>query len=167
MAVVLVLGAPGAARALGFSAQGAAGVGQLVNDIDGKTGATYGAIFGLHFAGRIGLELEYQHGENDANGITGQPTVRQDGAIGHGRFDLLRGRLVPFVYGGVGWMHYSASGVSSSDRLVVPAGAGLEVRLGPFEFGARGEYQWIFNDVADRSANFWKVIGTAGVRFGD
>jgi hypothetical protein len=167
MAVVLMVGAPGAARALGLSAQGAAGVGQLVNDIDGQTGAAYGLILGLHFSGRVGLELEYQHGENDANGITGHPTVHQDGAIGHGRFDLLRGRLAPFLYGGLGWMHYSASGVSSNDRLVIPAGAGLEFRLGPFVFGGRGEYQWILNDVANRSANFWKVIGTAGVRLGD
>lgn len=164
MVASLTVAAPGAARALGLSAQGALGVGQLVSGVDSDAGTTYGLILGLHFTGPLGLELEYQHGDNDAKGVLGHPTVSQDGALGHVRFDLLRRSIVPFVYGGVGVMHYSASSVSTDDWVVFPVGGGVEVQLGLFEFGARGEYQYIPSDVADRSADFWKLIGTVGVR---
>jgi opacity protein-like surface antigen len=169
MAAALAIAAPGAAAAqgLGFSLQGAFGYGELVRDLDSDGDMTYGAIAGLHFAGPLSLEVEYQHAENDVNGLGGDVTAEQDGVLAHVRFDVLRGPILPFVYGGLGWVQYSLDDTivdTTDDRAVVPFGAGVEVRLSALLLGVRGEYQWIPNDVASTNTDFWKVVATAGFR---
>jgi hypothetical protein len=168
VAAALAIAAPGSARAaagFGFSLQGVFGYGELIRDLETETDMTYGAIAGLHFAGPLSLELEYQRAENDLDLGDGQ--VVQDGVLGHVRLDLLRGPVLPFVYGGVGWVHYSVEDSIldvTDDRAVVPFGGGVEVRLSALLLGLRGEFQWIPNDVASNSTDFWKVVLTAGFR---
>jgi len=73
--------------------------------------------------------------------------------------------IVPFAYAGVGWVHYHGSALSSSvDRAVVPAGAGLEFHASPLVFGVRGEYQWNTQTVAGKHVDYWKAVGTVGLR---
>jgi hypothetical protein len=170
MAAALTMAAPAGASAqlgLGLSVQGVFGYGELVRDLDTDRDMTYGAIVGLHFAGPLSLEVEYQHAENDVNDLGGAVTIDQDGVLGHVRFDLLPGPLVPFVYGGLGWVHYSLEDTIlevTDDRVVVPVGGGFEFRIRALVLGIRGEYQWIPNDVSSRDADFWKAIATAGFR---
>lgn len=161
MAAALAAVPAGARAQLGLSLQGYAGIGDLVRDLHTTRDAAYGAIAGVQFAGPLGLELEYQHAENHANG--GADLIEQDGVLGHVRFDLLRGPVSPFVFGGVGAVRYSVSSVTD-DQVVLPLGVGVEVQLSPLVLGARGEYQWIPNAVADKNADYWKVVLTAGVR---
>jgi hypothetical protein len=170
MATAFTIAVPagaGAQGGLGFSLQGAFGYGELVRDLDTDRDTTYGGILGLHFAGPLSLEVEYQHAENDVNGLGSDASVEQDGVFGHVRFDLLRGPILPFVYGGLGWVHYSLDDAildTTDDRAVVPFGGGVELRLSALLLGFRGEYQWIPNDVASTNTDFWKVVGTAGFR---
>jgi hypothetical protein len=169
MAAALTVAAPrgASAQGLGLSLQGAVGIGELIRDLDTDRDAIYGAIVGLHFAGPLALEFEYQHAENDVNGLGGAVTMKQDGVLGHVRFDFLPGPLVPFVYAGLGWVRYKADAAilnTKDDRAVVPFGGGLEVRIRPLVLGVRGEYQWIPNDVASTNTDFWKVVATAGFR---
>jgi Outer membrane protein beta-barrel domain len=166
----LAISVPGGASAqggLGFSLQGVFGYGELVRDYDTDTDMTFGAIGGLHFAGPLALELEYQYAENDVNGLGSGVKIDQNGVFGHVRFNLLPAPLVPFVYGGAGWVHYSLKDSVldvTEDRLVVPFGGGLEVQLHALVFGIRGEYQYIVDDIAGSNADFWKVVATAGFR---
>jgi opacity protein-like surface antigen len=166
---VLLAAAPAAARAQvsGFALQGEAGAGQLVNGISTNTSSTWGAIFGIFLGGWLGFEGEYQHMQNDVNGIASISRLKSEGVIGHVRVDFLPGPLQPFAYGGIGWLRLSPTQSATSatnDRAVFPLGAGVEYQLKPLVFGARGEYQWIVNDVAGKSVDAWKVVGTIGVR---
>jgi hypothetical protein len=170
-AVALAAGFASGARAadkLEFSIQGQVGAGETARDVDTDVNVVYGAILGLHFAGPLGLELDYQHAENDVSGTAGLATVKQDGVFGHVRFDLGRGQVVPFLYAGAGWVHFrgSASALSESvDRLVIPAGAGLEFHARPLVVGARIEYQWNTDEIASQNIDYWKAVGTIGFRF--
>jgi hypothetical protein len=172
MSVAVVMALPRGASAqeegLGFSLQGVFGYGELVRDLDTETDMTYGVIGGLHLGGPLTLELEYQHAENDVKGLGDAATAKQDGVLGHLRFDLVPGTIVPFVHAGAGWVHYSIDDSIldvTEDRFVVPIGGGIEVQLAPVVLGIRGEYQWIVDDVAGSDADFWKVVATAGFRF--
>jgi hypothetical protein len=147
----------------GFSIQGQLGAGQTTRDLDTDADLVYGAILGLHFLGPLGVELDYQHAENDVSDIGGA-NLKQDGVFGHVRFDLLRGPLIPFAYTGLGWVHYEAPAVTE-DRLVIPFGVGLEVHFAPLIVGARGEYQWNTSEIGTQNVDYWKVVGTVGLRF--
>lgn len=166
-AAAVAAAAPGRGSALGLSAQGSYGIGELSRDLSSSQNSTYGAILGLHFTGPLGLELEYQHASNDVSGLVGVKTIDQDGVLGHVRLDLLRGPLVPFAYAGVGWVRYSVSGSvasTTSDQAVIPAGVGLELWFRPLVVGIRGEYQWVPNEIAGKNAAFWKGLLTLGLR---
>jgi hypothetical protein len=170
VAAALAITAPGgasAAEGLGFSLQGVFGYGELIRDLETEADMTYGAVAGLHFAGPLSLELEYQRAENDLDDLGGDAQVVQDGVLGHVRLDFLRGPVLPFVYAGLGWVHYSVEDSIpdvTDDRAVVPFGGGVEVRVSALLLGLRGEYQWIPNDVASTNTDFWKVVATAGFR---
>ena len=166
LAAAAAAGAPGRAGALGLSVQGEYGVGELGRDLNSNRDTTAGVILGLQLGGPLQLELEYQRSNNDVSDLVGSVTLKQEGLMGHVRLDVLNGPFDPFIYGGVGWVHYSTAGVSalSSDQVVLPIGAGLEIWLKPIVFGVRGEYQWIPNDVMGKTADYWKVVGTIGLR---
>ncbi len=166
LAVAFPLGASAQEEKFGLSIQGQIGVGQMVRDLETERDLVYGAILGLSFAGPLGLELDYQHAENDVKGF-GAPTLKQDGFLGHVRFDFGKGTLIPFVYGGLGWVHYDVSSTlldTTSDRLMIPLGAGLEFKAKPLIIGIRGEYQWATSEIAGEHTDYWKAVGTVGFR---
>jgi hypothetical protein len=156
----------GQASGPGFSLQVEVGAGWTARDLTTDTGVVWGAILGLHFVGPLGLEVEYQHAENDISG--GPGTFKQDGLLGHVRLDVSTSpTLTPFVYAGLGWVHFHSNADILGlpvDRVVVPLGVGLEVSVRPIVLGARGEYQWNTSDIADKHVDFWKVVGTVGFR---
>jgi hypothetical protein len=162
---VLSQSPPKAPPAFAFSIQGEIGGGKTTRDVATDFNLVYGGILGLHFAGPLGLELEYQHAENDTSG--GGATLKQDGVLGHLRFDFLREPVTPFVYVGVGWVHYSANAsllANTEDHVVIPGGVGLEVNVKPIVLGARGEYQWNTDTFAGKYIDYWKVVATVGLR---
>jgi opacity protein-like surface antigen len=165
-ALAVAAATPARAAGLGLSLQGTIGAGALGRDLHSQTNATYGAIGGLHFRGPLALELEYQYAENTLNSF-GSAKMRQDGVLGHLRFDLLTRTFNPFVYGGVGWIHYSAGELlnAKADRVVIPVGGGAELHFGFFVVGARAEFQWVPNDVQSERLSYWKAIGTIGFHF--
>jgi hypothetical protein len=169
-AVALAAGLADGARAegSGLSIQGQVGAGQTAQDLKTDVNVVYGLIFGLHFAGPLGVELDYQHAQNDVTGTGGLATVRQDGLFGHVRFDIGRAVVVPFIYAGAGWVHFHGSAASVSggvDRLVIPGGVGLEFQAKPLVIGARGEYQWNTSKIAGQHVDYWKAVGTVGFQF--
>ena len=88
--------------------------------------------------------------------------------FGHVRFDLTRGPVIPFVYAGLGWAHYNVNALGSSgtsDRLVIPGGVGLEFLARPLVLGVRAEYQWNTQEIKSQHVDYWKAVGTVGVRF--
>jgi hypothetical protein len=150
-----------------FSLQGAVGAGNAARDVSTDTNVVYGGIFGFHFRGPLGLELDYQHAENDLSGTSGRATLKQDGLFGHVRFDVLREPVRPFVYVGAGWVHYHANGSlgdEKTDHFVVPGGVGVELEISAFVVGARGEYQWNTSEIAGKHVDYWKAVGTFGIR---
>lgn len=165
VAAALALALPTGTRAeespFGFSLQGEIGVGQTTRDVDTDADLVYGAILGLHFLGPLSLELDYQHAENDVSG-GGAATLKQDGVLAHVRFDLLRAPVIPFIYGGVGWVRYDSG--ATDDRVVIPVGVGLETHLAPLVVGVRGEYQWNTSEIASQHVDYWKVVATVGFR---
>jgi hypothetical protein len=165
LAAALAVAIPANPRAdgIGVSLQGQIGAGNVVRDVKTDTNLVYGAILGLHF-GLLGLEVDYQHAENDLQGSSA--VFKQDGLLGHLRLDFTKGPLVPFVYSGVGWLRATSSQLSgSNDRAVIPAGAGIEFHALPLVLGIRGEYQWATSEIAGQHADFWKAVATVGVRF--
>jgi opacity protein-like surface antigen len=153
--------------ALGFSLQGQIGAGQTTGDLKTDTDLVYGAIVGLHFSGPLGLELDYQHAENDVSNTGGLATFKQDGLLGHVRFDILRRPVTPFIYAGVGWVHYKADASllnETVDRMVIPAGAGVEFQVSAIVIGARGEYQWNTSEFHGNRIDYWKAVGTIGFK---
>jgi hypothetical protein len=150
-----------------FSLQGEVGAGKTAGDLKTNTDVVYGAIIGLHFRGPLGLELDYQHAENDVSDTSGRARFKQDGLLGHVRFDVLRTPVTPFIYAGLGWVHYNADSTAlaeKADRLVIPAGVGLELHVSALVVGARGEYQWNTSDIAGKHVDYWKAVGTVGFR---
>ena len=93
--------------------------------------------------------------------------VKQDGVFGHVRLDFGRAQFVPFVYTGVGWVHYrgEASVFDTADRVVIPAGVGIEFHAMPLVVGARAEYQWNTAEISSQRLDYWKAVGTVGFRF--
>ena len=168
-AVAWALGLASPARAApGFSIQGQVGAGQTAQDLKTDVNVVYGLIFGLHFAGPLGVELDYQHAQNDTTGATGSGTFTQDAVIGHVRLEFTSGLVVPFIYAGAGWVHFHGSAASVSggvDRLVIPGGVGLEFQARPLVIGARGEYQWNTSKIAGQHVDYWKAVGTVGFQF--
>jgi hypothetical protein len=151
----------------GFSLQGEVGAGQTTRDVKTSGSVAWGALLGFHFAGPLGLELEYQHAENDLSS-GGVGTLKQDGLLGHVRLDLGNWMVTPFLYAGAGWVSFHGSadvlGGSTADRFVVPGGVGVELHVRPIVIGARGEYQWNTSAINDKHVDYWKVVGTVGFR---
>jgi hypothetical protein len=168
-AVAWALGLAGPARAdTGFSIQGQIGAGQTTRDLSTNVNVVYGAILGLHFAGPLGLEADYQHAENDTTGGSGSGKLRQDAIFGHVRLEFASGLVLPFIYTGVGWAHYHSTAAlfdTTADRVVIPGGVGLELNFAPLIVGARGEYQWNTQDIAGKRVDYWKAVATIGFRF--
>ncbi len=169
LAVALPAGARAESEAAqpGISIQGEIGAGQMVRDLKTDTDLVYGAILGFHFTGPLGLELEYQHAENDLSDIPGSPALKQDGLLGHVRLDFGHGTVTPFIYAGVGWVRYKSNAAifnGTEDRAVIPAGAGLEFQVKPLVIGVRGEYQWLTEKIAGNTADYWKAVATLGFR---
>jgi len=168
-AVALAAGFATGARAdegLGFSLQGQVGAGETARDVKTNVNVVYGLIAGFHFLGPLGLEADYQHAENDVSGGLG--IVKQDGIFGHVRLDIGHAVVVPFLYAGVGWVHFhgTAAAVSGgADRAVIPGGVGLEFQAKPLVVGARAEYQWNTQTIASQHVDFWKAVGTVGFQF--
>jgi len=168
-AVALAAGFATGARAdegFGFSLQGQVGAGQTARDVKTDVNVVYGLILGFHFLGPLGVEADYHHAENDVSG--GHGTIKQDGIFGHVRLDIGHAVVVPFLYAGVGWVHFhgTAAAVSGgADRAVIPGGVGLEFQAKPLVVGARAEYQWNTQTIASQHVDFWKAVGTVGFQF--
>ena len=114
------------------------------------------------------LEVDYQHAQNDTTGATGSGTFTQDAVIGHVRLEFGSGLVLPFIYTGAGWAHYRATSPlfsTTADRVVIPAGVGLELNFQPLVVGARGEYQWDTSDILGKHVDYWKAVATIGFRF--
>jgi hypothetical protein len=169
--VVLAAGFATGARAeegFGFSLQGQVGAGETSRDVKTDVNVVYGLILGFHFLGPLGVEADYQHAENDLSGTGGLGTIKQDGIFGHVRLDIGSAAVVPFLYAGVGWVHFhgSAAVVSGGvDRAVIPGGVGVEFQAKPLVVGARAEYQWNTQTIASQHVDFWKAVGTVGFQF--
>ena len=78
-----------------------------------------------------------------------------NGVEGTLRVNLLRTRVQPYLFGGMGWTHYqvtnsatNTSSIRGSDDIgTVPLGAGLSARLGrAFILDIRGTYRATFAD---------------------
>jgi hypothetical protein len=155
-------------NAFEISFQGQIGAGKTTGEFHTDTDLVYGAILGFHFNGPLGLEVDYQHAENDVSGTSGRSSLTQDGVFGHVRFDFAGKPVTPFVYAGGGWVHYKAKAALNDekvDHFVVPAGLGVEFHIRPVVLGARGEYQWNTSAVGGKHFDFWKLVGTVGFRF--
>jgi hypothetical protein len=83
--------------------------------------------------------------------------------------------LEPYVFGGMGWDHYSftnnlpvnASVTANDNVLTVPAGGGVSVGYRGFIFDARFTYRPTFFDslFGDASLTNWNANGSLGYEF--
>jgi hypothetical protein len=142
------------------------------------------AIFGTQ--SYVGLEAAYI---GSAQSIDMGTDVFDNNAtlVGNGAEALLRINATttypaqPFIFGGIGWRHYSISNndtnisnlglVDDTDDVgEVPVGIGLAGHIGGFTLDARGEYRFAFSDdlVADltnegsSSLDRWGVTANIG-----
>lgn len=112
-------------------------------------------VFGGHSP--IGLEAAYVGSSRNVDnpaGATGDTQLVSNGVEGDVRLavPIAAGSFVdvrPFAFGGVGWQYMSFWGDGAVDQdqdegdhiLVVPAGVGLELGVGPLNVEARGTYR--------------------------
>jgi hypothetical protein len=151
-----------------------------------QTGASWDAR--MTFGSRLPIALEAAYigsAQNiEALGLSTNSVLLGNGAEGTLRINLTRARVQPYLFGGVGWTHYSltnaqtntSSVLGSDDVGTVPLGAGLSARLGGFFIlDIRGTYRAtfggdMFQGLALGSDNSnamqsWNAAGRVGVEF--
>lgn len=108
-------------------------------------------------------------------------TLLSNGLEGIVRINLGGAMSQPYVFGGMGWRHYTvefsgrALGLSTDDDVMtIPAGAGISFISGNFLFDMRGTYSWAINDELlertgefqeEASLNSWSATARLGVVF--
>jgi hypothetical protein len=154
-----------------------------------RWGATYEARALVGSDSPIGIEAAYV---GSARGIEGYGIADNAGLISNGVEGALRlaapivtGAVdfAPFLFGGLGWEHYTlvgegnnTAGIQNDDSLLtVPVGVGVELGFGNFNVEARGTYKHgfdaeMFGDtnggfLDDANMNTWNVGLAAGVAF--
>ena len=124
----------------------------------------------------------------EALGLNTSALLVGNGVEGTLRVNLLRTRVQPYLFGGMGWTHYqvtnsatNTSSIRGSDDIgTVPLGAGLSARLGTaFIVDIRGTYRATFADDLLQAANAttsgsnsnsnsmqsWNAAGRVGFEF--
>jgi len=107
-----------------------------------KLGATLDIHLGLHFAELpISAEVGYvasTHPTNDIMGpLAGNASINSNGLEGLVRYNFrLRAPVSPYVFGGVGWDHWSLGGGAQSNPLAIQGDDNTAV----FPFGGGVEY---------------------------
>jgi hypothetical protein len=166
--------------AIGFIDQGARDATQ--------TGASWDAR--LMFGSRLPIAVEGAYVGSvqniEALGLSTNALLVGNGVEGDLRVNLLRARVQPYFFGGVGWTHYqvtnsatNTSSVRGSDDIgTVPLGAGVSARLGTaFILDIRGTYRATFADdlmqtqavngtaPSSNSMQSWNAAGRVGFEF--
>jgi len=167
--------------AIGFIDQGARDATQ--------TGASWDAR--LMFGSRLPIAVEGAYVGSvqnvEALGLSTNALLVGNGVEGDLRVNLLRTRVQPYVFGGVGWTHYqvtnsatSTASIRGSDDIgTVPLGAGVSARLcTAFILDIRGTYRATFaddlmqtqalNGTSNSNSNSmqsWNAAGRVGFEF--
>jgi hypothetical protein len=165
--------------AIGFIDQGARDATQ--------TGASWDAR--LMFGSRLPIAVEGAYVGSvqnvEALGLSTNALLVGNGVEGDLRVNLLRARVQPYVFGGLGWTHYqvtnsatSTSSIRGSDDIgTVPLGGGVSARLGTaFILDIRGTYRATFADdlmqtqavngsSTSNSMQSWNAAGRVGFEF--
>lgn len=151
-----------------------------------QTGASWDAR--MTFGSRLPIALEAAYigsAQNiEALGLSTSSVLLGNGAEGTLRINITRSRVQPYLFGGVGWTHYSltnsqtntSSVLTKDDVGTVPLGAGLSARLGGFFIlDIRGTYRATFGGdmfqglaVGSDNSNAmqsWNAAGRVGVEF--
>jgi outer membrane protein OmpA-like peptidoglycan-associated protein len=120
-----------------------------------------------------------------ALGLDNNAVLVGNGGEGTLRFNIVRGRVQPYLFGGGGWTRYritntainTASLSRSDDVVVIPVGAGVTGRIGKgFLLDVRGTgrltfQDTLFNNIAastnagNSSLNSWGAMGNLGYEF--
>lgn len=152
-------------------------------------GATYEARGILAPRSPIGLEAAYV---GSARGLDGFNVDEDASLVSNGLEGALRLAapimqgpvdFAPFIFGGLGWEHYTlvgegnaATGIQNDDSLLtVPLGVGVDLGYGPLNLSARGTYKQAFDAemfgssddgfTDDNNMNTWNVGLQAGFAF--
>jgi OmpA family protein/uncharacterized protein DUF6089 len=162
--------------AIGFIDQGSRAV--------SGTGASWDAR--LIFGSRLPLAIETAYVGSaqsiDALGLSNNAFLVGNGLEGTLRVNLIRARIQPYLFAGVGWTHYqvtntptNTSSVHSRDDVgTIPMGGGITARIvGAFLLDVRGAYRATFNDDLLRAAvaadsnsmQSWNVSARVGFEF--
>jgi hypothetical protein len=144
------------------------GVAQWSRDLATDAGPAYGVIAGYFPATFIGIEGQYLGATNStslANTVLFDH-VTTNGLLGDVRVGVPF-VVEPFVFGGLGWMHFNVTGPATSrtdDSLVFPVGGGLEAHLGSsWLIGARFTYNFVNSGVANKAnSDLWTATANIG-----
>jgi hypothetical protein len=90
----------------------------------------------------------------DAAGLSNNAYLLSNGGEANLRLNILPGMIQPYVFGGIGFRHYSIEGtdtnlsaIADNDTIgIVPVGGGLTLRIDQFLLDARGTFRFAFND---------------------
>jgi hypothetical protein len=149
-----------------------------------SVGGNWTARLQLGTRSYVALELAYVGSAQNMNGLglNNGASLIGNGADGDIRINILpRFQFTPYVFGGVGWRHYSVNGTTFFDTnvsphdnvLEVPVGAGVAYRYMGFVADARFDYRptfetGLFNNVKGFSnieMTNWNVTARIGWEF--
>jgi hypothetical protein len=162
--------------AIGFIDQGSRSV--------SGTGAAWDARLLVGSRLPLGLEAAYVGSVQniDALGLSTDAFLMGNGVEGTLRVNLIRARVQPYLFGGVGWTHYrvtntttnTSSVLGADDVGTIPMGGGITARIvGSFIADVRAVYRATFDDDLLRataatngtSLQSWNVGGRIGFEF--
>lgn len=116
----------------------------------------------------------------DAAGLDPSAYLLSNGGEANLRLNLLTGMVQPYVFGGIGFRHYSIQSTDTnltalrdSDTIgVVPVGGGVMFRIEQFVVDARGTFRFAFEDQMmaaagdeDLGMSTWAAELRGGVEF--
>jgi hypothetical protein len=148
------------------------------------TGAAWDAR--VLFGSRLPLAIETAYIGSvqniDALGLSTDAFLVGNGVEGTLRVNLIRARVQPYLFGGVGWTHYQVTNTATNTSSVlgtddvgtIPMGAGITARIvGSFIADVRAVYRATFSDDLLRatpmtngnSLQSWNVGGRIGFEF--
>jgi hypothetical protein len=184
-AIALVASAARAEQEVSVVLQGgAARYNQSLSSTD--TGAAYGARLGLIPTPFVGVELGYIGSMNDIDKTIGttnfSSSLTTNEGYGDVRINVLPGPVMPYVFGGLGYVWVNgagASGIPNSNTGALPFGGGLEANIinRTFKIGARYQYNYMFNRIytgnnatvvahqQGGNADFWTATVDLGASF--
>ena len=150
-----------------------------------QTGASWDARMMVGSRLPIALEGAYVGSVQNINalGLSTDSLLVGNGIEGTVRVNIIRARVQPYLFGGIGWTHYqltntvaNTSSISDKDDIgTVPVGAGLSARVGSAVIlDIRGTYRATFADDMMRatspdgnssSMQTWNAAGRVGFEF--